>query len=226
LETVIHFFQRLFNPDQLQLMIIEWGWVAYIILFFIIFAETGLLAGFCLPGDSLLFVAGFVCAIEVNNQHVLNFFILVPLLIAAAVIGDNVNYLLGRHTGPLIFSRDDSLLFHKKHLVRTQHFYEKYGGRTIIYARFVPIVRTFAPFVAGMGKMKYLRFLPIDIAGGGLWIISMTVLGYFLGQIPVVKNNLEKAVILVILLSMTPLFIEIWRTRREKKRAVLDSVES
>ncbi|MCX7017983.1 MAG: VTT domain-containing protein [Candidatus Sumerlaeota bacterium] len=204
-------------------MIIEWGWVAYIVLFFIIFAETGLLAGFCLPGDSLLFVAGFVCAIEVNNQRVLNIFVLVPLLMVAAVVGDNVNYMLGRHTGPLIFSRENSLLFHKKHLVRTQHFYEKYGGRTIVYARFVPIVRTFAPFVAGMGKMKFQHFFLMNVMGGTLWIISMTVLGYYLGQIPAVKNNLEKAVILVILLSMAPLFIEIWRARREKKRLALNS---
>ena len=139
------------------------------------------------------------------------------------MVGDNVNYMLGRHTGPLIFSRENSLLFHKKHLVRTQHFYEKYGGRTIVYARFVPIVRTFAPFVAGMGKMKFQHFFLMNVMGGTLWIISMTVLGYYLVQIPAVKNNLEKAVILVILLSMAPLFIEIWRARREKKRLALNS---
>lgn len=213
MQEFITFYKHLINPDSLTVMLTEWGWAAYILLFCIVFAETGLLVGFCLPGDSLLFVAGFVCSV---GNNALNIFILGPLLMLAAILGDNTNYWLGRGTGPKIFSREDSLFFHKKHLVRTQHFYEKHGPMTIIYARFVPIVRTFAPFVAGMGKMRYARFLAFSIGGGAGWIVSMLTLGYFLGQVGFIKHNLDKAVVVVVLISLLPIFLEFYKARRRK----------
>lgn len=207
-------FKGLFDPHALQAMLQEWGWLAYPILFAIVFAETGLLVGFALPGDSLLFIAGFVCSIAEGKG--LNFWYLAPLLMVAAIVGDSVGYWLGRKTGPIIFCKEDSLFFHKKHLLRTQRFYEKYGGRTIIYARFIPIVRTFAPFVAGVGQMDYRRFISYNVFGGIGWILSMMLMGYFLGNIPIVKQNLEKAVLLVIFLSILPILIEWFRSRGHK----------
>ncbi len=221
-----HFFQTIFKPELLTHALQEWGWVAYVILFAIVFAETGLLVGFCLPGDSLLFIAGFVCSIRTDQGPVLNYFVLTALLCVAAVVGDTVGYWLGRRTGPLIFCREDSLFFHKKHLLRTQHFYERYGGRTIIYARFVPIVRTFAPFVAGIGRMDYPKFLSYNVFGGIGWVIGMTLIGYFLGSIPVVQRNLEKAVILVILISLMPIFYELIRAKLKKETVRVKEVES
>ena len=215
--NVVWFFQHLFNPELLRDMLVSWGWVAYFVLFGIVFSETGLLVGFFLPGDSLLFVAGFVCQIAVEGIPVLKFAYLAPLLCTAAFIGDNVGYWLGRRTGPMIFRREDSLLFHKKHLERTQKFYEKYGGRTIVYARFVPIVRTFAPFVAGVGRMEYRRFLGYSFCGSIGWILSMMSIGYFFGGIPIVQRNLEKAVVAVIFISLIPLLIEGLKARREKQ---------
>lgn len=236
LQTAFQAIKNLFHPEALQQMLQDWDWVAYIVLFIIVFAETGLLVGFCLPGDSLLFIAGFVCSIETAAGRALNIWILMPILMIAAVTGDTVGYWLGRRTGPKIFCRDNTmtfsaalasdsgrvyrlfmwlngLLFNRKHLIRTQKFYEKYGGRTIIYARFVPIVRTFAPFVAGIGKMHYGRFLQFNVWGGIGWIFSMMILGYFLGNIPIVKHNLEKAVIVVIAISFLPIVIELVRSR-------------
>ncbi|MBX7246495.1 MAG: VTT domain-containing protein [Candidatus Sumerlaeaceae bacterium] len=201
----------MFNPETLQSMLHDWGWVAYIILFIIVFAETGLLVGFCLPGDSLLFIAGFVCSPAAGN--IMDPWLLGFLLIVAAVVGDTVGYWLGWKTGPMIFHREDSIFFHRKHLIKTQKFYEKYGGRTIIYARFVPIVRTFAPFVAGVGKMEYKRFISYNVFGGIGWVVSMLALGYFLGNIPWVKHNLEKAVIIVIFISILPIIIEVAKAR-------------
>lgn len=211
--SVFQQISQLFHPDQLAAAIQQWGWLAYVILFIIVFAETGLLIGFFLPGDSLLFIAGFVCSIETAEGHVLNIVWLNLLLITAAIVGDSVGYLLGKRIGPAIFCKEDSLLFHKKHLIRTQLFYEKYGGRTIIYARFVPIVRTFAPFVAGIGNMHYKRFISFNVFGGIGWVMAMTLLGYFLGNVPIVKNNLERAVLLVIFISILPILFEIVKSR-------------
>jgi membrane-associated protein len=208
-------FHSLFDPVSLQHAIQAWGWVAYPVLFAVIFAETGLLVGFFFPGDSLLFIAGFVCSIAEGKG--LNIWYLAPVLMLAAIIGDTCGYLLGLKTGPLIFHREDSLLFHKKHLQRTHEFYERHGGKTIIYARFVPIVRTFAPFVAGVGKMDYRRFLSFNVWGGIGWVFIIMLLGYFLGNIPIVKKNLEKAVLLVIFLSFVPIMLEAFRARRERK---------
>jgi membrane-associated protein len=165
----------------------------------IVFAETGLLVGFFLPGDSLLVTAGvFAGTGQLNILH------LNAILIAAAIFGDTVGYWFGRKTGPALFTRPKSLLFNPKHLKRAHDFYEKHGGKTIVLARFMPIVRTFAPIVAGMGNMPYRRFLGFNVFGGSLWVLSMTLIGYFLGQIPGVKEHIEIVIITVVFLSILP----------------------
>lgn len=187
-------------------MIIAWGYVA---LAGIVFSETGLMVGFFLPGDSLLFIAGFVAGMG----H-LKLGWLYALLPCAALIGDSLGYWIGSKAGEAIYRREETRFFKKKHLLRTKEFYEKHGGKTIILAKFVPIVRTFAPVVAGVAQMNYRRFLTFDVFGAFGWVISMTSLGYFLGSIVWVQKNLEKMVLLVILISVLPIFIEYWRNRR------------
>lgn len=210
----IEFFSKLFSPDGLQEIMTTWGWLAYLLLFCIVFAESGLFFGFCLPGDSLLFVAGFVCS---ASNSALRFEILAPLLIVGAITGDSVGYWFGNKMGPLLFSREDSLFFKRAHLMKAHNFYEKHGKKTIVLARFVPIVRTFAPIVAGAARMEYKTFLAYNIGGGIFWVISLMGLGYILGDIPVVKENLEKAVLLVIFISILPIIIEGYKGWREKK---------
>jgi membrane-associated protein len=188
------------------------GWT-YGILFGIVFMETGLVVTPFLPGDSLLFAAGALAgagALEIR--------VLIPLLIAAAVIGDNLNYTIGRHLGPRVF-RGNSRFFKQKHLERTHAFYERHGGKTLVLARFVPIVRTFAPFVAGIGRMRYLRFLAFSLGGGAFWVLLFTLLGYFFGGLPVVKENFSIAVLAIIALSLVPMIVETWRARRHGRRA-------
>ncbi len=165
----------------------------------IVFAETGLLVGFFLPGDSLLVTAGVFAGTGQLNIVQLNL-----ILIAAAILGDTVGYWFGRKAGPALFNRPKSLFFNPAHLRRAHDFYEKHGGKTIVLARFMPIVRTFAPIVAGMGKMEYRRFLSFNVFGGGLWVLSMTLIGYFLGQIPGVKEHIEIVIITVVFLSILP----------------------
>ena len=181
----------------------------YAALFAVVFAETGLLVGFFLPGDSFLFTIGVVCgfgALDIVQVNV--------LLMLAALLGDSTGYLLGRKTGPRIFSRPDSRFFKQEYVTRTHGFYERYGGKTIVLARFVPIVRTFSAFVAGVSQMPYLRFLPFSVCGGIGWVLLMTTLGYVLGRVPLVQRNFDKAILIIILLSLTPTFIEAWRARR------------
>ncbi len=202
---------QLLDPNQLEALLISWGWLAYPILFLVIFAETGLLIGFFFPGDSLLFIAGFVASRDILDIVGLNF-----LLMIAAITGDATGYFLGRKTGPKIFHREDSLLFKQSHLRRTHDFYEKHGGKTIILARFIPIIRTFAPFVAGMANMTYRRFALFNMVGGMGWVFAMTIAGFCLGNIPIVKRNFETVVILIILLSVLPLFIEFLKHRYSK----------
>jgi membrane-associated protein len=187
------------------------GWLGYAALFGIVFAETGLLVGFFLPGDSLLFTVGVVA----GAGH-LNLGLVILVLSAGALLGDSTGYFLGWKTGPRIFSRPDSRLFKQEYVTKTRKFYEKYGGKTIIFARFVPIVRTFAAYVAGVGAMPYLKFLPYSICGGIGWVTAMTMLGYELGSIGLVRRNLDKAIVLVVFLSLVPTFIEIWKARRDK----------
>jgi membrane-associated protein len=191
----------------------------YVVLTFVVFAETGLAAGFFLPGDSLLVVAGLFAA-----KGDLNVFILLITLFIAAVAGDAVGYLTGLKMGPRIFKREKSLLFRPSHLKKANQFYEKYGGKTIIIARFVPIVRTFAPIVAGAAQMPYRRFVVFNVVGGFLWVFTMILGGYFLGgfvekQFGIsLDQHIEKVVIIVVLLSLVPPFIEYIKARRQKAR--------
>jgi membrane-associated protein len=180
----------------------------------IVFAETGLMIGFFLPGDSLLVTAGVFAATGQLNILTLN-----ALLIVAAIAGDTVGYWFGRRVGPALFKRPKSLLFNPDHLRRAHDFYEKHGGKTIIIARFMPIIRTFAPIVAGMGEMNYRRFLSFNVFGGLLWVVLMTGIGYFLGQIPGVREHIEIVIIIVVFLSILPGIIAFAREKLKKMKA-------
>lgn len=190
--------------------IVRWG--GYVVLTAIVFAETGLLIGFFLPGDSLLITAGLVAAAGHLNIWWLN-----GLLILAAIVGDSVGYAIGQRAGPRLFTRPQSLLFNPRHLDRTRAFYERHGAKTIVIARFVPIVRTFAPVVAGVGQMEYRRFIFYNVAGGVGWVTSMTWAGYLLGQaVPNIGDHIHVVVAIVILLSLVPIFVELIRERRRR----------
>src|SRR3954454_7307771 len=179
----------------------------YVVLFAIVFCETGLVVTPFLPGDSLIFAIGAVAAREIG----VSISIVAPLLVCAALVGDNVNYWLGRRLGPAVFRREDSRLLNKKHLVKAQSFYEKYGSKTIILARFVPIVRTFAPFVAGIGRMNYGRFLAFSVVGAVLWVSICLAAGYFLGSRPFFKKHFELVILAIIVISLVPMAWEVWR---------------
>ena len=211
MQALLHLLKTLTDPWQLMQLL--QGWPAYLILFAIVFAETGLLVGFFLLGDSLMFTVGVFA-----GAGKLDIFWVNVILMAAAILGDSFGYLLGRKTGPRIFSREDSRFFHRKHLVRTHRFYEKHGGKTIIYARFVPIIRTFAPFVAGVGEMDYKRFVAFNVFGGIGWVFSLTMLGYLLGNVPIVKNNFEKVILLIIFISFLPGIIEVVKHKMGARR--------
>lgn len=187
----------------------------YLILFLIIFAETGLVVTPFLPGDSLLFAAG---AIVAKPETDLNIILMGGLLIIAAILGDLVNYHIGKYLGPVAFSGKYKFL-KKEYLEKTQHFYVKHGGKTIIYARFIPIVRTFAPFVAGIGTMRYARFASYNVVGGILWVTSFLLLGYFFGGLPVIKNNFTYVVFAIILLSILPPIVEMLRGKKAQNEA-------
>src|SRR5271165_6750070 len=199
-------FRTFTTPERLiqLLSTVLTGWLGYATLTAMVFVETGLLVGFVLPGDSLLFTIGVVA-----GAGQLNIWLIMALLYVACMLGDWSGYLIGRRTGPAIFNRPDSRFFKQEYLQRTQHFYERHGGKTIIYAKFVPIIRTFAPFVAGVANMRYARFLTFDIFGGAGWVFSMTILGYFLGSIPLVRRNFEKFVLLVVFISILPLLWQV-----------------
>lgn len=188
--------------------------VGYAGVFAIVFAESGLLIGFFLPGDSLLFVAGFLA-----SQGVFHLGLLTPLAFLAAVLGDSVGYAFGHKVGRKIFVREDSVLFHKKNLLRAEKFYERHGGKTIILARFMPVIRTFAPILAGVGSMAYPRFLLFNIVGGVLWAIGLTVLGYLLGSsIPDIDRYLLPIVAVIILVSTLPSLFHVLRHREDRVR--------
>ena len=191
--------------------LIRWG--GYAVLVAIVFTETGLLVGVFLPGDSLLITAGLVAASGGLDIWWLN-----VLLILAAIAGDSVGYSIGFRTGPRIFTREDSLLFNRRHLVRTREFYERYGGKTIVLARFIPILRTFAPVVAGVGQMAYRRFLFFNVFGGIGWVAGLTWAGYLLGRtVPNIDQHVHLVVIIVIVLSVLPIVGEIIKARRRKR---------
>jgi membrane-associated protein len=204
---------------HLDVHLAEWGqtmgpWL-YVVLFAIVFAETGLVVTPFLPGDSLLFTVGTLCTVK---GMPLNVFAVIPLLIVAAVVGDAVNYAVGAKLGPAVFTSERSMFFNKKHLYRTQDFYERYGGKTIIIARFVPIIRTFAPFVAGIGKMSYSRFFMFNVIGASVWVTALTTAGYVLAEQPVVKKQFHLVIFAIIFISILPAIIEITREYLRAKK--------
>lgn len=188
----------------------------YVILFLVLFAETGLIVTPFLPGDSLLFALG---ALSATPGSVLRIELLIPILFAGAILGDVVNYSVGRFAGHKLFRNPNSRIFRREYLERTQRFYAKHGGKTIILARFVPIIRTFAPFVAGMGEMKYPRFLLFSVGGGLTWVNSLSVAGYIFGNLPVIKRNFHIVILAIIILSVLPIMIEYGKARKEAARA-------
>lgn len=209
MELIGQFINIFMHLDKyLSLVIQDYGALTYLILFLIIYCETGLVVTPFLPGDSLLFAAGAFAALGA-----LNIAWLFGLLVLAAMMGNTTNYWIGYLVGPKVFQRENVRFLNRKHLERTHRFYEKYGGKTIIIARFVPIVRTFAPFVAGIGRMTYLRFIRYDIIGGTAWVGVCTFAGYFFGNIPIVKQNFSLAILAIIFISIMPGIIEILRHR-------------
>jgi len=208
-ELVSTFFDILVHLDQhLASLVAKYGLWIYLILFTIVFCETGLVVTPFLPGDSLLFAAGAVAAAGGMDVH-----LLVVLLIIAAILGDTVNYAFGHYVGPKVFHYEDSLWLNKEYLARAHNFYERHGGKTIVIARFVPIIRTYAPFVAGIGAMTYSRFLAYNVGGAVLWVVSLAYAGYFFGNLPVVKQNLTLVLVGIVILSIMPAVFEYVRHR-------------
>lgn len=218
LQTLIDFFLTLWTPERLIPFLAQvlTSWVGYAMLFGIVFAETGLLVGFVFPGDSLLFTVGVVAGAGDANVAALCL-----VMMVAAILGDQSGYFLGYRTGPKVFSRPDSRFFKQAYVAETQKFYDKHGGKTLIYAKFVPIVRTFAPFMAGVGRMRYARFLSFNIFGGMGWVLSMTMLGYYLGGIPVIRRHFEKVVLLIVFLSVLPVIVHWLKARTAAPKRAL-----
>jgi membrane-associated protein len=204
LDIVLHL------DTHLLALVQDYGVWVYAILFLIIFAETGLVIAPFLPGDSLLFVIGALCGMGSLQLEVA-----MPLLILAAFMGDNTNYWIGRLLGLRLLERFGSRLIKHEHLEKTHAFYEKHGGKTVIFARFLPILRTFAPFVAGIGTMNYRQYVMFSIIGGVSWIGSLTLAGYFFGNIPVIKNNLTLMILVIVFISFVPAMIQFIRHRRQ-----------
>ncbi len=214
LHDILDFLKSLYNAERLIALLstLLSSGPGFAALFAMVFAETGLLVGVIVPGDSLLFTVGVVVGAGQSNIVLVD-----AVLILAAILGDSTGYLLGRKTGDRIFARKDSLLFKQEYVTRTKKFYERYGGKTILFARFLPIVRSFAAFMAGVGKMPYFRFLPFSIAGGMGSVILLTLLGYTLGNTPFVRHNFDKVLLFIIFLSLLPTFIEGYRAWRHGK---------
>ena len=187
----------------------------YVVLFAVVFCETGLVVTPFLPGDSLLFAAG---ALASRAGSPINLWILIPVIFAAAVIGDSVNYEIGKWLGPKVFTRKDSWLLNQNHLHKAHAFYEKYGGKTIILARFIPIIRTFAPFVAGIGKMTYLHFISYNIIGAAAWVLLFIFGGYWFADLPLVQNHFHYVIVAIIVISVLPAVYEVWAERRKSKK--------
>ncbi|WP_370558039.1 DedA family protein [Edwardsiella tarda] len=203
---------------HLAQLVAQYGVWIYGILFLILFCETGLVVTPFLPGDSLLFVAGALASLPSNDMNV---HLMVALMVTAAILGDALNYTIGRLFGERLFSNPDSRIFRRSYLDKTHAFYERHGGKTIILARFVPIVRTFAPFVAGMGHMTYRHFAAYNVIGALLWVLSFTYAGYLFGNVPVVQENLKLLIVAIIVVSILPGVIGIWRHKRQARRAAL-----
>lgn len=207
LDVVLHL------DRHLQSVIQDWGAWTYLLLFLIVFCETGLVVTPFLPGDSLLFAVGAFAA-----AGALDLAAVMALLFAAAVLGDAANYAIGQAVGPRVFRREDVRFLNRKHLDRTHEFYERYGPVTIVIARFVPIVRTFAPFVAGIGRMTYWRFAAYNVAGAALWIVSLTLAGYAFGNIPLVRRHFSLVILAIVVISILPGVLEFLRQRRATRR--------
>jgi membrane-associated protein len=213
----MHLLRSLTDPQQLiqLLSTVLNGWVGYVALFLIVFAESGLLVGFFLPGDSLLFTVGVVAGagkLPVGGM--------IALLATASILGDGSGFFLGGTLGYSLFKNGKSRIFRQEYLDRTHEFYERHGGQTIIYAKFVPIIRTFAAFIAGVGKMHYARFLAFNVVGAIGWVSSMIFLGYWLGSVPVVQKNFEKFVLGIIVLSLIPAALQIFKGSKKSAPAV------
>ena len=209
IKETLHYFLHL--DESLKQIILDYQNWTYLILFLIIFVETGLVIMPFLPGDSLLFAAGSFAA-----AGSFNVFFLIVLLFIAAFLGDTVNYMVGNFIGPKVFKRD-YILLKRAHLLKTQSFFQTHGPKTIIIARFIPIIRTFAPFIAGVGTMNYGKFISYNIIGGAIWVVSLTFLGYFFGQLEIVKRNFELVIIGIIVLSILPPVFEFLRSRFFRK---------
>ncbi len=213
MEIIKKIFDIALHLDRyLSELIQAYGLWTYAILFFVIFLETGFVVVPFLPGDSLLFAAGSFAALGAFRLP-----LLLLLLSAAAILGDTANYWIGHRVGPRVFSREKARFFKKEHLDRTHAFFEKHGGKTIIIARFIPIIRTFAPFVAGIGRMSYGRFLAYNVVGGVAWVLGFVLAGYFFGTIPFVKRNFSLVIVAIVAISTVPVVVEALRHRRRKK---------
>lgn len=219
LQDFWHFFVELLTNTEgtLDALVTDYGTWVYAILFLIIFCETGLVVTPFLPGDSLLFLAGTIAHRSTND---LNIVLLILILIVAAILGDAVNYTIGRFFGEKLFSNPNSKIFKQSYLEKTNKFYEKHGGKTIIIARFVPIVRTFAPFVAGMGHMTYKKFFTYNVVGGVAWILIFCLLGYGVGGLEIVQNNLKLVVVLIVIVSILPGVFEFMKVKLASKKEV------
>lgn len=211
METILKFILHI--DTYLELIINQFGALTYVILFVIVFAETGFVVTPFLPGDSLLFVAGTLA-----GKGLFSIWVLYITLLVAAILGDTLNYWIGHFLGPKVFQKKNARLFNPAYLEKTQKFFAKHGGKTIILARFIPIIRTFAPFVAGIGTMNYSQFILYNIAGGFLWVTLFVWGGYFLGSLPIVQENFHTAIIVIIFLSLLPPTYEIIKSKREKHK--------
>ncbi len=209
----IDLLHSLTNPDKLIALLSTsmTGWVGYLLLFFVVFAESGLLVGFFLPGDSLLFTVGIVA-----GAGKLQVGAIIVMLAAASILGDGIGFLLGTTLGYRLFQNRSSRIFRREYLDQTHAFYERHGGKTIIYAKFVPIIRTFAAFIAGVGKMNYGRFLVFNVVGAAGWVTLMVMLGYKLGGIAILRQNFEKVVLLIIALSILPPVLQVLKSRKSR----------
>jgi membrane-associated protein len=212
MELLTHFIDIVLHLDvYLASLVTQYGLWIYAILFAIIFAETGLVVTPFLPGDSLLFVAGALAAVGGMDIGVLVF-----TLSVAAVLGNSTNYAIGRYLGPKVFQWPDSRFFNRRALQKTHEFYEKHGGKTLVMSRFLPLFRTFAPFVAGIGAMPWWRFTVFNVAGGVAWAASLSLLGYWFGNVPLIKNNLTVAIVAIIVISLIPAVIGWWKHRQSE----------
>jgi membrane-associated protein len=214
LDVLKDIFTHLYDVEYVIKLACDYG-IAYTILTIFVFAETGMMVGFFLPGDSLLVTAGIFA-----SRGDLNIVVLLSLLVPATLLGDSLGYLIGKKIGPRIFTKEQSFFFRKDYIIKTKDFYDKYGGMTIVFARFVPIIRTFAATVAGVGQMKYSKFLAYDIVGGISWVMSLTLAGYFLGQLfPGVVKRLELVIIIVVFVSLLPAIIKFISIKLKKVKS-------